>query len=98
MAKIATFLHIMEGKRGVTVISLLFTLVFFLLLAVICIRVRVGSRFHRGLTRSLRALWTLIACALIPGLGIGVNAVNVACVSLLGLPGLGLLAVLARLP
>ena len=79
-------------------ISLLFTLIFFLLLAVICIRVRVGSPFHRGLTRVVCALWALIGCSLIPGIGIGVNAVNVACVSFLGVPGLGLLAVLARLP
>lgn len=79
-------------------ILLLLTLFFFGFLAVVCIHTRVGSRFHRGLARAVCALWALIGCSLIPGAGIGVNAVNVACVSILGAPGLGLLAVLAHLP
>ncbi len=79
-------------------ILLLLTLVFFACLALFCIHMRVGSPFHRGLTRAVCALWMLIFCSLIPGIGIGVNAVSVACVSLLGLPGLGLLAVVAGMP
>ena len=75
---------------------LFLTLLFFGALACVCLHVRVGSRFHRSLTRAVCALWMLIFCSLIPG--IGVNAVNVACVSLLGLPGLGLLAVVAGMP
>lgn len=78
--------------------SILLILFFFAVLAFICVRVRIGSRFHRGLTRAVCAIWALAAFSLIPGTGVGLNALNVACVSALGLPGLGLLAVLARMP
>ena len=79
-------------------ILLLFTLLFFAALAFFCLRVRVHSPFHRALTRGVCALWALIFCSLIPGIGIGVNALNTVIVGALGLPGLGLLAVLAGMP
>ena len=81
-----------------TVLLLAFTLIFFGCLAFFCMRMRVGGLAHRGLTRGVCALWTLILCTLVPGLNVGINAVNVACIGTLGLPGLGLLAVLAQMP
>jgi len=67
------------------------------LLAAVCLKTRVGSRFHRGLTRGVCALWALMLCTLLPGWGVGVNALTVACVGWLGLPGLGLLQVVAMM-
>ena len=67
----------------------------FALLAAVCLRTRVGSPFHRGVTR---AVWMLAGLSLIPGCRVGVNALTVACVSVLGLPGLGLVQVIALLP
>ena len=67
-------------------------------LSAVCRRVRVGSRFHRALVRGVCALWALVAFSLVPGARVGVNALAVACVGWLGLPGLGLLQVIAIMP
>lgn len=67
-------------------------------LAWICPRVRVGSRFHRGLGRGLEALGVLLVLSLAPGFRVGVNALTVVCVALLGLPGAGMLQVIAMMP
>lgn len=67
------------------------------LLYAVCLRVRVGSRFHRVLTRAVCAVWTLMLFSLVPGAHIGVNALTVACVGWLGLPGLGMLQVIAMM-
>ena len=66
-------------------------------IAAVCLRVRVGARFHRGLCRAVCAVWALALFSLIPGVQVGVNALTVACVSWLGLPGLGLLQVIAMM-
>ena len=68
------------------------------LLAVVCPRVRVGSPFHRAPCRGTAAVAALAACSLIPGARVGVNALSAACVAILGLPGLGLLQVIAMMP
>lgn len=73
-------------------------LLFFALLAAVCLRTRVGSPFHRGVTRAVCSVWMLAGLSLIPGCRVGVNALTVACVSVLGLPGLGLVQVIALLP
>ncbi len=58
---------------------------FFAMLTLIALRVRVGSRFYRGMRRAVCAAAALAVSGLI-------------CVSALGLPGLGLLHVIARMP
>ena len=68
------------------------------LLYAVCLRVRVGSRFHRALTRAVCAVWALMLFSLLPGARVGVNALTVACVGWLGLPGLGLMQVIALMP
>ncbi|MBQ9301392.1 MAG: hypothetical protein IJ214_12875 [Clostridia bacterium] len=65
------------------------------LLAAVCLRVRVGSRFHRGITRGVYAVWALMLLSLIPGFRAGVNTLTVACAGALGLPGIGLMQVIA---
>lgn len=72
--------------------------VFFSLLTCICLRVRIGSRAHRILTRTVCAVFLVLLFSLIPGVCVHINALTVACVSVLGLPGLGLLQVIALMP
>ena len=67
------------------------------LLAAVCLRVRIGSRFHRGLCRVVCAVWALMVFSWLPFARVGVNALTVACVSWLGLPGLGLLQVVGMM-
>lgn len=67
-------------------------------LAWVCPRVRIGSPFHKALSRGVKAVGMLAFCSLIPGFRAGVNALTVACVAALGLPGLGLLQVIAMMP
>ena len=67
-------------------------------LAAVCPRVRIGSPTHRALRRGAAALGLLAVCSLIPGFRVGINALSVACVGALGLPGLGLLQVIALMP
>ena len=62
----------------------------------IALRVRVGSRFYRGMRRAVCAAAALAVSGLISP--VGVNLLNLLCVSALGLPGLGLLHVIARMP
>ena len=76
---------------------LLLALIFFAGLAFVCRNVRVGSRFHRGLSRGVCALWALLLFSLVPGVRVGVNALSVLCVGWLGLPGWGLLQVIAMM-
>ena len=82
----------------IIVLQILAVLLLFALLTAICLRVRIGSRFHHGVSRGVWAVWALILCGLIPGFRVGVNALSVACVGVLGLPGLGLLQVIALMP
>lgn len=67
------------------------------LLAMICLRVRIGSRFHRGLCRAVCAVWALMLFSWLPFSRVGVNLLTVACVSWLGMPGLGLLQVVGMM-
>lgn len=69
---------------------------FFAALTLIALRVRVGSRFYRGMQRAVCAAAALAVSGLISP--VGVNLLNLLCVSALGLPGLGLLHVVARMP
>lgn len=69
---------------------------FFSALAVLALRVRIGSRFYRGMRRAVCAAGLLAVSGLISP--VGVNLLNLLCVSALGLPGLGLLHVVARMP
>ncbi len=69
--------------------------VFFMTLNAVCSRIRIGSRFHRAMTRAVAALFVLVLFSVLPFARVGVNALTVACVSLLGLPGLGMLQVIA---
>ena len=68
---------------------------FFAALAVLTLRVRIGSRFYRGMRRAVCAAGLLAVSGLISP--VGVNLPNLLCVSALGLPGLGLLHVVARM-
>ena len=77
--------------------SILVAAAVFSLLALVCMRVRVGSRFHRGLTRGVCAVWALMLLSLIPGFRVGVNALTVLCAGALGLPGVGLLQAVAMM-
>ena len=52
----------------------------------------------RTLTEVALAVALLAVCSLIPGFRVGINALSVACVGALGLPGLGLLQVIALMP
>ncbi len=88
----------MMRKRGVLMRDVAVGLLALALLAVVCPRVRVGSRFHRGLTRALCALSALALFSLVPGARVGVNALTAACVSALGLPGLAVLQVISMMP
>ena len=74
------------------------TAVLFAALAFIALRMRVGSAFHRGLQKCVCACLALFLCSLVPGMQAGVNALAVAVVAVLGLPGLGLLQVIALMP
>ena len=67
------------------------------LLAALCLNTRVGSPFHRAVTRGVCAVWALALFSLLPGARVGVNALTVACVGTLGLPGLGLLQVVGMM-
>ncbi|MBQ9198440.1 MAG: pro-sigmaK processing inhibitor BofA family protein [Clostridia bacterium] len=67
-------------------------------LALICMKTRVGSRFHRAVARSVSAIWVLMALSALPGFRVGVNALSVACAGVLGLPGIGLMQVVAMMP
>ena len=69
---------------------------FFAVLAAWTLRVRIGSRFYRGMRRAVCAAGLLAVSGLISP--VGVNLANVLCVAALGLPGLGLLHVVARMP
>ena len=69
---------------------------FFAMLTLIARRVRVGSRFYRGMRRAVCAAASLAVSGLISP--VGVNLLNLLCVSALGLPGLGLLHVIVRMP
>lgn len=71
------------------------TAIVFSLLALACPRVRVGSLFHRGLTRGVCAVWALMLLSLVPGFRVGLNALTVTCAGALGLPGIGLMQVVA---
>ena len=68
---------------------------FFAMLTLIALRVRVGSRFYRGMRRAVCAAALAVSGLISP---VGVNLLNLLCVSALGLPGLGLLHVIARMP
>ena len=69
--------------------------IFFTMLNAVCRRVRIGSRFHRAMTRAVAALFVLVLFSFLPFARVGVNALTVACVSMHGLPGLGMLQVIA---
>ena len=74
------------------------TAAFFTVLACIALRMREGSAFHRGLQKCVCACLALFLCSLVPGMQAGVNTLAVAVVAALGLPGLGLLQVIALMP
>ena len=76
----------------------LVTAAFLGMLTLLCAHVRVGSRAHRALSRAVCAVCLLMLSSLLPGMRVGVNALTVACVACLGLPGLGLLQVLTLMP
>ena len=69
---------------------------FYARLSLLALRVRGGSRFSLGLRRAVCAAAALAVSGLISP--VGVNLLNLLCVSALGLPGLGLLHVIARMP
>lgn len=100
--KDAAFLHsntspcIACGEVFYMVMFAIVTALFFAALTLCTLRVRIGSRAYRGMQRCLYAAGMLFVSGLVSS--IGVNALNLLCVSLLGAPGLGLLHVLARLP
>ena len=71
---------------------------FFSLLTWLCLRMRIGSRVHRMLIRVVCAVYLVLLFSLIPGVRVHINALTLACVSALGLPGLGLLQVIALMP
>lgn len=74
------------------------TMAFFVLLGAVAFRVRVGSAFHKGMKRCVYASLLLFFCSLLPGMQMGVNALAIAAVALLGVPGLALLQVIALMP
>ena len=80
----------------VTMMSI--TAVFFALLWTFCLHIRVGSSVFRMLKRGTCALWALIFLSLIPGMRLGINALNTAALAWLGLPGAVLLQVIALMP
>ena len=94
----AGFPHRMGKSEVIRVLSVGIGLLSLALLAAVCPRVRVGSPFHRALCRGTAAVAALADCSLIPGARVGVNALTTACVAALGLPGLGLLQVIALMP
>lgn len=73
-----------------------FTALFFAALTFLTLRVRIGSRAYRGMQRCLCAAGMLFISGLVSP--VGLNALNLLCVSLLGASGLGLLHVIACLP
>lgn len=77
---------------------LLLTAAFFGLLHAFCMHVRVGSQVFRGLFRAVSAVWTLALLPLVPGVTIGLNALNILMVSWLGAPGAVLMQVIAWMP
>ena len=74
------------------------TAAFFALLYAFCVRVRVGSGAFRALKRSVTAVWALLFLSLLPGVTMGLNALNVLTLMLLGAPGAVMLQVIARMP
>lgn len=74
------------------------TAVYFILIGLLCMRVRVGSGTFRALSRGVKALFLLIFFSVLPGVSVGINFLNVAIVSWLGLPGAVLLQVIAKMP
>lgn len=74
------------------------TAVFFSSLGFISFRVRVGSAFFKGMKKCVCAVWVLYLLSLVPGMRMGVNALGVATVAALGLPGAMLLQVIALMP
>ena len=77
---------------------LLLTAALFALLYAFCMRVRVGSYVFRALSRAVGAVWALALLSLVPGVTIGLNALNILTVSLLGAPGAMLMQVIAWMP
>lgn len=74
------------------------TAAYFTLVGLLCMRVRVGSGAFRALSRGVKALFMLIFFSVLPGVSVGINFLNVAIVSCLGLPGAVLLQVIAKMP
>lgn len=74
------------------------TAAFFLGMYVFCMRVRVDSGVFRALSRGVQAVWALAILSLIPGVTLGINALNILTLSLLGAPGAMLLQVIAWMP
>lgn len=74
------------------------TAAFFALLYAFCMRVRVGSGAFCAMKRSVMAVWGIVFLSLLPGIRIGLNALNVMMVALLGAPGAVLLQVIALMP
>ena len=77
---------------------ILATAALFLLLSLTAMRLRVGSAFHKGLTRCTCAGVVLLLGSLLPGIQVGVNALAIAAVAILHAPGLVLLQVIAMMP
>ena len=74
------------------------TAVFFALLWVFCLRIRVGSTTFIALKRGVCALWALIFLSLVPGMRLGINLLNTAALAWLGVPGAVLMQVIALIP
>ena len=75
-----------------------FCCVFFWILGSFCMGVRVGGRTYRAVFRSVCAVWALFILSAVPGMRLGVNLINIAAISLLGVPGGVLMQVIALMP
>jgi len=74
------------------------TTIFFGVLGSAAFRVRVGSAFHRGMKKCVYAVWALFLFSLLPGVQLGVNALNIALTAALGAPGIALTQIIALMP
>lgn len=70
---------------------------FVLLMLLLSMRFTPFSRTHRALEKALRGAALALAISLVPNSGVGLNALSMLCAGALGLPGMGLLAVLAAM-
>lgn len=73
------------------------TALFFALLTFCALRVRINAPPHRAISRCAFAVCALWLCRLTLGAGVGVNALTILTAGALGVPGVALLQVIARM-